>query len=496
MELSTILLFLILTWFLIRAISSITRKISGNPPPGPKRLLIIGILHQLGAKPHKSLTKLAKIHGPLMSLKLGQVTTIVVSSAAMAKEVLQTHDQFLCSRTIPDALHVYEHNTTGLPWIPVSDLWRNLRKICNTQLFAGKVLDLNQNLRRRKVDELFGEMLKRSVAGEAVDIGRAAFTTALNQLSNTIFSVDLADPNSDLAKEFKDITYNIMKEAGMPNLSDYFPLLKMIDPQGVRKRMGINFKRLIYVFDGLIDQRLRIRESRDSSMNNDMLDTLLNIAEGGELNRNQINQLLVDLFVAGTDTTSATFQWAMAELLRNPEILSKARVELEQIIGRGNPVEESDIARLPYLQAVRIVKEAFRFHSVFPLLLPRRAEADVEIAGFTVPKGVQIFINVWAIGRDPNTWDDPNSFKPERFLGSELDVKGRNFELLPFGGGRRICPGLPLVMRILHLVLGTFIHSFDWKLENGIKPEEVDMEDKFGLTLEMAHPLRAVPCTL
>ncbi|KAL5541017.1 hypothetical protein UlMin_042590 [Ulmus minor] len=484
MDLFTILLFLILTWFLFLAISSITRKSSGNLPPGPKQLPIIGNLHQLGAKPHKSLTELARIHGPLMSVKLGQVTTIVVSSAAMAKEVLQTHDRLLCSRTIPDALSVYEHNTTALPWIPVSDLWRNLRKICNTQLFAGKVLDANQNLRRRK----------RSVAGEAVDIGRAAFTTALNQLSNTIFSVDLADPNSDLAKEFKDITYNIMKEAGTPNLSDYFPLLKMIDPQGVRKRMGINFKRLIDVFDGLIDQRLRIRESRDSSMNNDMLDTLLNIAEGGELNRNLIKQLLVVLFVAGTDTTAATFQWAMAELLRNPEILSKARAELEQIIGKGNPVEESDIARLPYLQA--IVKEVFRLHPVGPLLLPRRAVADVEIAGFTVPKGAQIFINIWAIGRDPNTWNDPNSFNPERFLGSELDVKGRNFELLPFGGGRRICPGLPLAMRILHLVLGTSIHSFDWKLENGIKPEEVDMEEKLGLTLEIAHPLRAVPIRL
>ena len=129
-------------------------------------------------------------------------------------------------------------------------------------------------------------------------------------------------------------------------------------------------------------------------------------------------------------------------------------------------------------------------------MLPRRTEADVEIAGFTVPKGAQIFINIWAIGRDPNTWDDPNSFKPERFLGSELDVKGRNFELLPFGGGRRICPRLPLVMKILHLVLGTFIHSFDWKLENGIKTEEVDMEDKLGLNLEMAHPLRVVPSTL
>ncbi|KAL5541020.1 hypothetical protein UlMin_042593 [Ulmus minor] len=495
MELFTILLCLILTWFLIRAISSITRKSSGNLPPGPKRLPIIGNLLQLGAKPHKSLTELAKIHGPLMSLKLGQVTTIVVSSAAMAKEVLQTHDKLLCSRTIPDALYVNEHHTMGLPWIPVSDLWRNLRKICNTQLFAAKVLDSNQNLRRRKVQELFDEMVKRSKAGEAVDIGRAAFTSTLNQLSNTIFSVDLADPDSDLAKEFKITTWNIMKEAGTPNLSDYFPLLKKIDPQGVRRRMGINFKKIIDLFDGVIDERLRVREARDCIMNNDMLDTLLNIAEeSGELNRTQINQLIMVLFVAGTDTTAATFQWAMAELLRNPEILSKARAELEQIIGRGNPVEESDIARLPYLQA--IVKETLRLHPVGPLLLPRRAEADVKIADFTVPEGAQIFINVWAIGRDPNTWDDPNSFKPERFLGSELDVKGRNFELLPFGGGRRICPGLPLAMRILHLVLGNFIHSFDWKLENGIKLEEVDMEDKFGVTLEMAHPLRAIPSTL
>jgi len=181
----------------------------------------------------------------------------------------------------------------------------------------------------------------------------------------------------------------------------------------------------------------------------------------------------------------------MAELLQNPEVLSKAKTELDEVIGKGNPVEESDIARLPYLQA--IVKETFRLHPTGPFLLPRKAEADVEINGYIIPKGAQVLVNAWAIGRDRSLWENENSFMPNRFLGSEMDVKGRNFELIPFGGGRRICPGLPLAIRMLHLILGSLIHTFDWKLEDGVKREDMNMEEKFGLTLQIAHPLRAIP---
>ncbi|EXC17810.1 Cytochrome P450 76C4 [Morus notabilis] len=493
MDLLSVILLVILTWALIRTAHSITRpnpNISGKLPPGPKPLPVIGNLHQLGDKPHKSLSRLAQLHGPLMSLKLGQVTAIVVSSPAMAKEVLQTHDQHLSNRTIPDALHILGHQHTGLPWIPVSNHWRTLRKICNTQLFAVKVLDTNQELRRRKVRELFEGVRRSGSAGESVDIGSEAFTTTLNLLSNTIFSVDLADPKSELAREFKEVAWGIMKEAGTPNLGDYFPLLRKIDPQGIRRRMTVHFERILSLLDGMINQRLRVRES-SGVVHGDVLDTLLNIIEEKteDINRHQVLHFLLVLFVAGTDTTASTFQWAMAELLRNPEVLSKARAELNQIIGKGKQVEESDIARLPYLQAV--VKETFRLHPVVPLLLPRRAETDVEIGGFKIPKGAQIMVNAWAIGRDSGTWEDPNEFKPERFLGSEIDVRGRSFELIPFGAGRRICPGLPLAIRMLHLMLGTLIHSFDWKLEDDKK--DVDMDDKFGITLEMARPLRAVP---
>ncbi|KAG6708995.1 hypothetical protein I3843_06G103800 [Carya illinoinensis] len=400
-----------------------------------------------------------------MSLKLGQVTTIIISSAETAKEVLQTHDQLLSNRTIPDTVRAHKQDEFGLPWIPISTRWRNLRKICNDQLFSNKALDANQNIRGIKLQELLAETRQSSLSGEAVEI----------------------------AREFKEIVWNVMTETGKPNLADYFPLLKKIDPQRARQRMTVYFGKLIHLFDRMISQRLQERKVAGSAKCNDMLDTLLNISEKNseEMDKTKIERLFLDLFIAGTETTSATLEWAMAELLHNPVALSTAQAELEQVIGRGNPVEESDVTRLPYLQA--IVKETFRLHPAAPLLLPRKAKADAEINGYTIPKGAQVLVNAWAIGRDPSLWDNANSFMPERFLGLEIDVKGRNFELIPFGGGRRICPGLPLAIRMLHLMLGSLVHNFDWKLEEGVKSEHMSMEDKFALTLQIAHPLRAIP---
>lgn len=200
---------------------------------------------------------------------------------------------------------------------------------------------------------------------------------------------------------------------------------------------------------------------------------------------------LQDLFVAGTDTTSNTLEWAMAELLHNPETLLRVQAELRQTIGKDKLVKESDIARLPYLQAV--VKETFRLHPAVPFLLPRKVEVDTEMCGFIVPKDAQVLVNVWAIGRDPNLWENPNLFMPERFLGSDMDVRGQNFELIPFGAGRRICPGLLLGIRMVQLMLASLIHSYDWKLEDGLTPENMNMEEKFGFTLQKAQPLRVLP---
>jgi hypothetical protein len=281
MDLLSCVIGLCLTWIFLKTFHIIPRGKENHKklPPGPKPFPVIGNLLELGDKPHKSLTNLAKAHGPIMTLKLGRVTTIVISSANMAKQILQTHDQILSNRTVPDALRAHKHDEFGLPWIPVSSRWRNLRKICNGQLFSNAALDANQDIRRKKVQELLAETRQSSLTSEAIDIGRAAFKTTLNILSNTILSVDLADPNSDTARKFKEIVWNIMKDIGKPNLADYFPVLKKIDPQGIRQRMIVNGGKMIDLFAHLISERLQLRKVSSSIPNRDILDTLLNMIE-------------------------------------------------------------------------------------------------------------------------------------------------------------------------------------------------------------------------
>nr|WET52779.1 cytochrome P450 76B128 [Ajuga reptans] len=498
MDFLTIILGLLFAVTLIHALQTLSTR-GKKLPPGPTPLPLVGSLHLLGDQPHKSLTALSKTYGPLMCLRLGFINTVVVSSSAMAKEVLQKQDLAFSSRTIPDAIHAHDQFKYSVVWLPVAPRWRSIRKALNSNMFSGSRLDANQHLRCRKVQELIAYCRKSSQAGNAVDVGRAAFRTSLNLLSNTIFSKDLTDPYSDSAKEFKDLVWNIMVEAGKPNLVDFFPFLKQIDPQGIRRRMTVHFGKVIELFSGLISERLEKgkRQIAEAAPASDVIDILLNASKENpedNIDRTHIERMCLDLFVAGTDTTSSTLEWAMAEALKNPETIKKAKAELEQVVGKGKVVDEADISRLPYLRCM--VKETLRIHPPVPFLIPRRVEQDVEVCGYTVPANSQVFVNAWAIGRDAEVWESPLEFKPERFLESEIDMRGRDFELIPFGAGRRICPGLPLAVRMVPVMLGSLLNSFDWKLDGGIGPKELDMEEKFGITLQKAQPLRAVPIAL
>ncbi|XP_065864840.1 cytochrome P450 76T24-like [Euphorbia lathyris] len=454
-------------------------------PPGPRPFPIIGNILEMGINPHQSLANLSKTFGPLMTLKLGSRTTIVISSPEFTKEALQKHDQVLSSRTIPDAAR--PHDKFSILWMPTLDRWRRLRKVMATELFTSRKLEASQNLRQKKVRELLVFVGENCKIGEAIDIGQATFTTVMNQLSNTFFSIDIASYNSNVSLRFHDAIVDIVKELGKPNFADYFPLLQMIDPQGIRRRTKLYSDRLFEIFDGIITQRLELKSSsiivKDKE---DLLDFLLN--NNSELSLVDIKHLFLDLFLGGTDTTSKTLEWGMAELLRNPEKLLKLKKELEEVEGE---IQESDINKLPYLQAT--VKEIFRLHPPVPFLAPRKAESDVEIGGFKIPENAQILINLWAMGRDGKIWENPDKFEPERFMASKIDVKGRDFELIPFGAGRRICPGLILVHRMLHLILASLVHSFNWKLAHSIQPEKLDMTESFGLVMSKAQPLLAIP---
>ncbi|KVH87801.1 cytochrome P450 [Cynara cardunculus var. scolymus] len=391
-------------------------------PPGPYPFPIIGNILKLGNKPHHSLAALSKTYGPLMSLKLGTTTTIVVSSREIAQEFFLKHDVSFSSRSIPHVVNTHDHDKLSMAWLPVGDQWRKLRRISKEHLFVVRQLDASHLLRKEKVQQLVDHVQGYCDNGKPVNIGQTAATTTLNVLSNFIFSIDLAQYDSRSSQDFKDLVWSLMEVGGKPNIADFFP----------------------------------------------------------------------DLFIAGTETTSSTLEWAMAELIHNPEQMSKARSELEEVIGKEDRTfQESDISRLPYLHA--IVKETLRLHPPVTFLLPHKATKDVEIQGYIIPKDTQILCNLWGMGQDSNTWSDAQRFKPQRFLDVGIDYKGRDLELIPFGTGRRICPGLPLAHRMLHLMLGSLIYKFDWKIEEGMV---MDMSDKFGMTLQKNLPLMAIPVKL
>lgn len=183
----------------------------------------------------------------------------------------------------------------------------------------------------------------------------------------------------------------------------------------------------------------------------------------------------------------------MSELLMNPQKLEKLKEELKSVIGEEKNVEESDMGRLPYLEAV--LKEVFRLHPPGPLLLPRKAEHEVQVGEYRIPRGTQILVNVWAMGRDPTIWSNPEAFEPERFLDNKkkMEYKGQDFELIPFGSGRRICPGLSFANRMLPMMVATYIHKFDWKLQVGADDAAFHRGEMFGIAVRRAIPLRAFP---
>lgn len=201
-----------------------------------------------------------------------------------------------------------------------------------------------------------------------------------------------------------------------------------------------------------------------------------------------------DLFIAGTDTNSSTIEWAMTELMIHSNIMQKLREEISERKREKAHLEEADILELPFLQSV--LKETMRLHLVVPLLLPHKSETNVKLNGYTIPKDTRVVINAWAIARDPNSWENPNQFTPERFLNSEVDYKGRYFSFVPFGSGRRICPGVRLAERVMSLMLVSLVGQFDWELPNNMLPEELDLDDTFGVTSQKAIPLVLIPKTL
>ncbi|GMP95927.1 hypothetical protein CsSME_00044786 [Camellia sinensis var. sinensis] len=295
--------------------------------------------------------------------------------------------------------------------------------------------------------------------------------------------------------KFRQVVVEMTELLGKPNLSDFFPGLARFDLQGIQKQMKGLAKRFDRIFQNIIDQRLKMdgHESGTAEESVDFLQFLLKLKDDGDaktpLTITHLKALLMDMVVGRTDTTSNTVEFALAEMMNKPQVLRKAQQEVETVVGKDNIVEESHIQKLPYLYAV--MKDTLRLHPALPLLVPHCPTESCIVGGYTVPKGARVFVNVWAVHRDPSVWKNPLEFDPERFLGdSKWDCSGNDFNYFPFGSGRRICAGTAMAERMFMFSLASLVHSFDWKLPEG---EKLDLEEKFGIVLKKKVPLVAIP---
>lgn len=453
-------------------------------PPGPLPLPIIGNFHAVAwRRAHRSLADLAKNYGPLMCIWVGRFPAAVVSSPDAARKMLNNSD--LAGRIVLDHWRAEGHSANSIIVQPMGDKWRAVRKFAATELLTKARLDARQQLREEKAQELVRYVSEHASRGEPVDVGHAAFTTAINLISTTLFSLHLG------THEFRSMVKEASRLAATPTISDVFPALAAADLQGARRRMCALIGHGYRIIDEQFRQR-RLDRDAGEPRKNDMMDKVIDKEkqwkeEGSQLNYDAIKGLFTEFFIAGTETVSSTIEWAMAELLQHPESMKMAREELKTVIGTKRRVDESDISQLPYLRAV--IKETLRLHSPVPLAF-QRAMAPVQVDGYTIPKGTNLIINIWDINRHPGTWVEPDKFVPERFMDKDISFSGKDFELIPFSAGRRTCLGVPLADRMLNLILGSLLYHFDWTLPVDAKDNAIDMTEKYGAVVCMATPLK------
>jgi len=367
-----------------------------------------------------------------------------------------------------------------------------------THIFSQRILQQDTHgLRERTVRDLVRYLRGRS--GQEVAVGWVLLSSTLNLTSNILFSADIVDMEGGSPERLLEtLEAAIDPLMWKPNVSDIFPLLGPLDIQGRRRMAAAHLKKLFSFLEGVVDRRLA---EVDDKHNNDFLDVLLDLMSTGEMARDDAIALMFDILIAGGDPMSTTVEWALAELLHNPSTMSKVRTEMAAASFGCNSkqaIEEADLIRLPYLQAV--VKETQRQHPVSPLTLPHKAIEDgVEIGGYVIPKGGTVIINLSAVMRDPDVWEMPEEFVPERFIGTDgnVDMKGKDqFQYIPFGGGRRQCPGMALSERVVPLVLASLLQAFEWHLPDGMTSDKMDMNEMFVSANIRAVPLKAVPVVI
>ncbi|EOA16477.1 hypothetical protein CARUB_v10004631mg [Capsella rubella] len=473
--------------FLIISLKFLNQKKQNLPPSPPGWLPVIGHLRLLKPPIHRTLRYFSESldrngGGGVMSLRLGSRLVYVVSSYKVAaEECFGKNDVVLANRPHVMIGKYVGYNNTNMIAAPYGDHWRNLRRLCTIEIFSTHRLNCFLYVRTDEVRRLISRLFRsagteRTVVEMKPMLMDLTFNNIMRMMTGKRYYGEETTDEEE-AKRVRKLVGDVSANTSSGNAVDYVPITRLFSSYEKRvKKLGEDTDKFL---QGLIDDKRGQQETGTT-----MIDHLLVLQKSDtEYYTDQIIKgIILIMVIAGTNTSAVTLEWALANLLNHPEVISKARAEIDKRVGLDRLIEESDLSELPYLK--NIVLETLRLHPATPLLVPHMASEDCKVGSYDMPRGTTLLVNAWAIHRDPNTWDDPDSFKPERFEKEEEAQK-----LLAFGLGRRACPGSGLAQRIVGLALGSLIQCFEW---DRVGNEEVDMKEGVGNTVPKAIPLQAV----
>ncbi|KAK2376447.1 cytochrome P450 CYP736A12 [Trifolium repens] len=468
--------------------------INQRKPPGPPTLPIIGNLHLLGTLPHRTLHSLSKKYGPIMSLQFGQVPAVIISSSKAAESFFKTHDIVFSSRPKTQATELIANGSKGVGFSEYGPHWRSVRKLCTVNLLSASKVEMFGPSRKQELDVLVKSLEKAALVGEVVNLSEVVW----NLIEDIVYKMILGGTKHEQF-DVKKLAKEGIALIGAFNLVDCVPWLGAFDLQGLTRACKKVSKSLDEVLEVIItehEQATNVCTNRQE----DFVDILLSIMHQSidhkndqnlVIDRTNVKAILLDMIAAAIGTSPNLIEWILSELLRHPRVMKILQEEIQNEVGNKRMVKEEDLKKFNYLDMV--IDETLRLYPS-PLSVPRECRESITIDGYFIKEKTRVIVNAWAIGRDPNVWsENAEEFYPERFIDKKMNYEGQEFDSIPFGSGRRRCPGIKLSLITMKLVIAQLVHCFNWELPYNISPSNLNMEEKFELAMARAQNLYAIP---
>ncbi|XP_042013050.1 cytochrome P450 736A117-like [Salvia splendens] len=487
MPILLILITLLLPWLIKKYVFN--HNPPKNQPPSPPKLPVIGNLHQLSALIHRALQTIGAKHGPVMLLHFGSKPVLVIQSADAAAQFLKDHDLVFSDKPHTSSTRRLMHYRKDVIIAPYGEYWRKMKSICVLQLLSNKRVGSFKFIREEETDLMLEKIGACCLSGSAVDLSQLFDLHSNNVICRASFGRRFGEGES--GRRFTKALRELFQLMTNVEIGEFVPWLSWISRvNGFYGRVEKVREELDEFLEMVVEEHISkgLESGSDVNKNNEnFVDILL---KDSSIDRDGIKAILLDMLAGGTDTTSSTLEWAMTELIRNPTARMKLQTEVREIVQDRHVITDDDLGKMQYLKAV--IKETLRLHAPVSLL-GRVTREDITVMGYDISANTWVLVNTWAIGRDPASWDQPEMFHPERFLNSSLDFKGLDFKFVPFGHGRRGCPGIALAIASVEVVLANLMHKFEWKLPMGAKCEDLDVMEQPGVNLHRKNPLIVVP---